>query len=219
MAEVLSHDQKFAVETIYGGTLTEAIGGAGAVVLTILGLLNVLPVVMLSVATIGVGAGLLFQGSAIGAEYADLIDRAGAGQLHDMNIGGGLSVEILTGGAGVALGILALVGVAPLILTAAGAIVLGCGLAISSGSITRLNHRKIKASGAEIAAQNLAREAVRAASGTQVLVGLGAITLGILGIIGLNPLMLTMIAVLALGGATLLSGMSLNGSMLSIFGN
>jgi len=217
MAESMTQQQKIALETISSGTATEAIGGAAAIVLTILGLSNIAPVYMLSIATIAVGVGLLFQGSAIAAEYSDLISKVGGEELHSMNLGDGLSIEITAGGIGIGLGILSLVFVVPQILTPIAGIVLGCGIALSSRTISRLNDLKIMTSDANDTAQKIAREAVNAASGAQVIVGLGAITLGILSLTGVSPMILTMIALLSLGFSTLLSGLSTSGKALSSF--
>lgn len=218
MAETMTQQQKIALETISSGTATEAIGGAAAIVLTILGLSDIAPIYMLSIATMAVGVGLLFQGSAIAAEYSDLISQAGGEELHNMNLGGGLSIEITAGGIGIGLGVLSLVFVVPQILTPIASIVLGCGVALSSRSISRLNNVKILTSEANETAQKIAREAINAASGAQIIVGLGAVTLGILSLTGVSPRMLTMIALLGLGFSTLFSGLSTSGKALSSFG-
>src|SRR5699024_11252444 len=94
----------------------------------------------------------------------------------------------------------------PELLTAISAIVLGCGLAISSKSVSRLNRIKIMYSGADKNAQHIARGAVEGAATAHILIGLGAIVLGILSIIGISPSVLTMVAVFAIGVDTLIIG-------------
>jgi hypothetical protein len=65
--------------------------------------------------------------------------------------------------------------------------------------------------------QQIAREAVSAAAGMQMFVGLGSITLGILALVGLAPLTLVLVAMLALGAAVLLSGAAIRSRMLPLF--
>lgn len=205
--------QKQTMEAMAGGNMAEAIAGAGAVVLTILALLNVLPMILLSIAVIAGGAGMMFQGSTIAGEYSNLLSSQDTGELHNLNIQSGLSIEALTGAAGIALGILSLLGLIPALLTAISAIVLGCGLAISSKSISRLNKLKIMHSGASESARHIAHGAVDTASTSHVFIGIGAVVLGILTIVGLSHI-LTVIGVLAVGAATLLSGMAIGGEAL-----
>ncbi|HLR77085.1 MAG TPA: hypothetical protein VK106_05455, partial [Balneolaceae bacterium] len=169
---------------------------------------------LLSIAVIAAGAGMLFQGSAISGEYSSLMSRFDTGSLGEMNLQGTM-VEAFTGCAGIALGILSLLGLIPGLLTAIAAITLGVGLLISYRSVMRLNRLKIRHSGADKNAQRIAHGAVNGASAVHMLVGLGAIALGILAILGLSPGTLTMIALLGIGGATLLSGLAVGGKGLS----
>jgi len=204
-----------SLETIAGGNTAEALLGAAIVVLIILSLLSILPMTLLSISVIAAGVGLLFQGAAITGKYSQLLSIQETGNLQNLNLQNNTSVEMFTGCAGIALGILSLLGLAPELLTAISAIVLGCGLAISSKSVSRLNRIKIMYSGADKNAQHIARGAVEGAATAHILIGLGAIVLGILSIIGISPSVLTMVALLAIGVATLLSGMAVGGKAFS----
>lgn len=206
--------QKQAAEKMAAGNTVEAFIGACVVALAILALASILPMVLLSIAVIGAGAGLLMQGSAISGEYSDLMSRYETGNLQQMSLQG-TKIEAFTGSAGIVLGILSLIGLVPVVLAAVGAITLGVGLLISYKSLARLNELKIMHSGADEHAQSIARGAVEGASAAHMLVGLGAVALGILAIIGINPMALTMIAVLGIGGATLLSGLAVGGEGIS----
>lgn len=212
--EQTGQTQAQAAEALAAGNMVEALIGAGVVVLAILAIVNVLPMVLLPIAVIGAGVGMLFQGSAISSEYSALMTRYDTGNLHQIKLQG-TKIEAFTGSAGVALGILALIGLIPVLLTAIASIALGVGLLISYRSLTRLNELKIMHSGADEQAQHIARDAVKGASAAHVLVGIGAATLGILAIIGLSPTVLTMIAFLGIGGATLLSGLAVGGEGIS----
>ena len=90
-------------------------------------------------------------------------------------------------------------------------------LTLSSGMTSRLNDLKIEVSGAHQSAQRVAHEAVTAASGTQVLVGLAAGVLGILALIGVAPTVLVLVGLLAIGTSLLLSGGALGGRLISLF--
>jgi hypothetical protein len=57
----------------------------------------------------------------------------------------------------------------------------------------------------------VAQEALSAASFTQVVVGMGAVILGVLAVIGISPMILSLVAMLAVGGSAVLSGGALFG--------
>lgn len=203
-------EREKTAEAVFGGTTAEAIVGLGAVVLAIIGLANMWPGYMASIATIAVGAALLFSGGAIAARYSHLAEEVGA-----KGIGGGLSGEILGGAAGIALGILALIGIMPATLTPVAVIVLGATLLIGSAATARL--RYLSSLRMSERARNVTREAVEAASGTEVLVGIGAVVLGILALLGYMPRTLVLVGLLALGAAVLFSGSAVSSRMAAIF--
>ena len=193
---------------VEAGSVFEAVMGAGTVALTILGLAGVLPLYFAAIAVIAVGVGLLSEGGAIAARYNDLLWEAKAAHLDNRSLGSGMAAESVAGVAGIALGILALVGVDPMVLLPVAAIVFGAALLVGSGMTRDLNRYASGPWGGH-ETHRLTRGAVSAASGGQLLVGAGAVTLGVLGVIGLSPLLLTLVALLSLGGATLLSGSAL----------
>jgi hypothetical protein len=123
-----------------------------------------------------------------------------------------VSAEIIGGLAGIALGILALVGVETMALLAVSTIVFGGTLLFGSPAVYR-------ASRAEPGTQifdEIARQTAAGAAGAQALVGIGAVTLGILALVGIVPQTLVLVAVLCVGGAALLSGGALTGKMVSL---
>jgi hypothetical protein len=152
-----------------GGASLEAVGGAGAIVLSVLGLAGYLPFLMTAIATIAAGGGLLIHGLAASSRWRR-----------------SLGTEALGGAAGVALGILSLVGVMPFVLLPVAAIVLG---------------------GSVLLAGSMQPGLARGAEGIDVLVGAGAVVLGILALLHIgSPLTMTMIAMLAIGVGLLVSG-------------
>jgi hypothetical protein len=205
-----------SAEVVAGGSMIEAIAGAAAVVLAILGLSGLFPPYLLSIATIAVGAALMSEGGAVAVRYSRLLSETGGARLATTEMGGGMSVEILGGIAGIALGILALLGLASLTLTSVAAIVFGGTLLLSSGTTTRLNCLVIESHPWPDTARRVAREGIRTAAGVQILVGLGGGVLGLLALLGVYPVELALVAMLCLGGAILLSGAAISGKMLSV---
>ncbi len=207
--ESLEQREKTA-EVVFGGSTAEAIVGAGAVIMAVIGLTNMWPAYMAPIATIAVGAAVLFEGGAIAARYSHLAASVGAREL-----GGGLSGELIGGAAGVVLGILALLEVGPPTLMPIAIIVLGATLLIGSSATARL--RFLSSSTMSDRARAVTREAIEMASGTEVLIGLSAIILGILALLGFMPGTLVLVALLALGVSVLFSGSAVSSRMFGIF--
>lgn len=203
-------------EVIAGGSMAEGIAGIAAVVLGIIGLAGVLRMPLLAVGTIAAGAALLFEGAAVSARYRDLLAHVSSGH-NALEVGGGMSAESIGGAAGIALGVLALVGVASGVLVSTAAIVFGAAILLGTGVTSRLNSIEVESSGEHPTARAVAHEAMSAASGVQVLVGLGAAALGILALLGIAPLTLTLTAVLIVGFALMLSGSAVSARMFGIF--
>lgn len=218
MATTFTHHPTSEVERmVIGGSSTEWLAGAAALVLAIVGLAHIEPMFMVAVAPIALGAALIFDGAVVAREYSRILASSGDGTIQNVEFGGGISSQIGGGVAAMVLGVLALVHLNPLVLTPIAAIVLGATLVFSSGVNTRLNALKIETSGEHDVAKRIAEEAMTTATGSEVLVGLGAIVLGIVALVGLAPLTLTLVAMLALGAAILLSGSAVIGKMLSVF--
>jgi hypothetical protein len=221
MAEAIAHpeihEERLSAEVILGGALAETLTGAGVVVVSIIGLAGFLPMIMLSIATIGLGMSFLFEGGAVASRLSNLLSEFSEGRVDIAELGGGLSAEFIAGFGGIALGILSLIGVVPTILTPIAAIVFGLALVIGSGVKARLNHLSISNRNEHKLVRQIAREALIAASGVEILVGLSAIALGILGIVRIVPVTLSLVAILSVGGMVLLSGTALGGRMLSLF--
>jgi hypothetical protein len=203
----------------YGG-FVDALGGVATMVLAVIGLSRTSPELMVAVATIVFGAALLTQGGAMLSEYASIIfppDQAGSASQFG---GGSLSVLFLGGAAGIVLGVLALLGIYPGILTAAAVIVYGGALLLSCNSVRTLHMlKRASLSSSGVAggqgSEVLANELAFGSAGIQAFAGLAAIVLGILAISGTNSLVLTLVALLALGAALILTGSTLSATVLS----
>jgi hypothetical protein len=202
--------------------LFEAIAGVGAIVLAILGLTRILPHYMAAIGTIVVGAALV-EGSALGIR-SRRVSSALAGQP---------SAEVLAGAAGVVLGVLALLGLSELVLLPVAVIVFGASLLIAGFSAplaasVAVRRRESAVSDTELELPGMrpddsiaraldpAEATARATpldqlieappTGAQLLVGLAAVVLGILALLGHSPMILTLVALLCVGCMELLSG-------------
>ena len=211
--EVVSRDR-----ASYGG-FVDALGGIATVVLTIVGLAGILQDTMLGIVTIIFGAALLIEGGTMLSEYAGIIFPADSQTASVDRFGGGtLSVIFLAGAAGIVLGLLALLGVNPVMLTGVAIIAFGTALLLSSSSV--LNLHVLKASAAVPQATRSGREVLAAemasgSAGIQALAGLTAIVLGILAIVGNSPVLLSLVALLVLGATLVLTGTTLSAVVLS----
>jgi hypothetical protein len=198
----------------YGG-LADAIGGIATIILAIIALAGVHPEIMLPIATIVFGAALLIQGGTMLSEYASIIFPAGSATASPEQFGvGSLSSLFLVGVAGIVLGILALLGITPSILTAIAVIAFGSALMLTSNSVRHLYMMQSCASwsGAPRAgAELLAGEMASGSAGVQMLAGLAAIVLGILAVLGMNQNILTLAALIVLGATVILTGSALSG--------
>ncbi len=186
------------------GALAEGFVSIGAVVLSIVGLSARFPMLMLPIATIAIGASLLFEGGAVTARFSSLFSLARV-PMDVREFGLGITTEFISGSAGIVLGVLALIGLEPLVLTPIAAIVFGASLLLGAGATARANALLSQMSEQREAIREVMREAVYAASGVQILVGIGTVTLGILALTGINPLVLSLVAMLSVGFASLLS--------------
>jgi len=204
-----SAKQRRVVQTTTVGSSVESLAGIGAVTLAILGLAGVLPFVFAAVATIVVGGALMLEGLALAAAYAAEARETQALDARDEGIvGGGLSVQTLGGAAGIALGILGLVNIAPWTLLSVAQLVFG-GVLLLSGPM-RAEMVNQHAFTADAVRSSATAQAVKASSGAMSMAGLAALALGILAILKVGPVAtLVLVALLVTGGANLLGGSAL----------
>ncbi len=206
-----------SLKTVMFGSLAEGSAGGSAIALAIIGLAGIVPSMMVAISTIAIGGALLCEGGAIATRFSSLLLATSKGQWDTSELGGGMTAEFLGGVAGAILGILGLLNMVPMVLIPVAAIVYGSALILGSGATVRLNSLLISHSEEHKIAKEVAREAVIAAAGIQVLIGLGSIVLGILALTGISPLYLSLVAMLAVGFADFLSGTAVGGRMLSAF--
>lgn len=201
------------------GWIADAIGGTAAAVLAIVGLAGVHSEMMVAIATIIFGAALLIEGGTMLSEYIRIIFPPGATAAitHEFS-GGSLSAVFAAGVAGIVLGILALIGVHPVGLTAIAAIVFGSALLFSSNAVWHLHRLKHVAAPArewhsiiDIVVAEMAYGSI----GMQVFAGLAAIVLGILALTITHSGVLTLTALLVVGATLVLTGSAASETFLS----
>lgn len=198
------------------GSYTEALGGIAAIVLTILGLAHVAPVFLVAIATIAIGAALVVHSLKLIEEFAQIMSRVES--VGDLGGVSAWSLELLGGVAGIILGILALLNVAPVQLVAIAAIGYGGAAMMSSASTSRVASARIELSSSNPIARRLAGEVVTSAAASRALSGLAAIVLGILALAGFASVILVLIALLTLGAIIVLDGAALSVAIVSMFG-
>lgn len=202
----------------FGSMTVEGIIGLGAIGATIVGLSNIAPEQLAAIACIAVGVAAAFEGGAISARYAALLGMAEGYTNTDASARwGGMTMLFLAGAAGIALGILSLIGIAPMILIPAAAIVFGAALILDSGANARLGVQEARHSEEFKSRESIIKETDYASAGVELLVGIGSIVLGILALNGVFPLVLSLVALLGIGAANLLTGAMIGGRMTSVF--
>jgi hypothetical protein len=213
----MTHAERASTEAATYGGLVDATGGIVTVVLAIVALAGVHPNVIVPITVIVFGAALLIQGGTMLSEYTRIFSPtiAGAATFSGEQFGGSsLSALFLVGAAGIVLGVLALLNIAPAQLTAIAVIAFGSALVLSSNSVRHLYLLRTSASAgttAGMGSEMVAGEMASGSAGVQMLAGLAAIVLGILAVSGTNPDVLTLAALLVLGATVILTGSTLSG--------
>jgi hypothetical protein len=197
----------------YGG-FVDALGGIATIVLAIIGLAGVRSLELLSIATIVFGAALLIQGGAMLTEFAAI---EASPQADGGSAGGGLGALFGVGVAGIILGVLALLGVEPMMLNAVAVIAFGGALLISSTAVWQLLTSRSVATRFQTGSSMLrvvASEIATGSSSLQAMAGLAVIILGVLAVAGISSLALALIALIVAGCAIVLTGSTLSGTMM-----
>jgi hypothetical protein len=197
----------------YGG-FVDALGGIATIVLAIIALAGVKAEILLPIATIVFGAALLIQGGAMLSEFA-LVEATPESSVGSN--GAGLSSLFLVGVAGIVLGVLALLGVNPTMLSAVAVIAFGGALVVSASAVWQLLTSRSVASRFQAHGSVLnavASEAAAGSSGVQGIAGLAVMVLGILAVAGTSGPTLTLVALLVAGAAIVMTGSTLSATMI-----
>jgi hypothetical protein len=200
------------------GSLVEAAGGIAVAVLSIIALSRMGATATLpSIAVIILGAALLAEGGTIATEFSRMLSIATGGAMNTVEIGGGMTTEIFIGAGVLVLGVLALIGISPLILLPVAVIATGGMMLLTAGGVHRMNQIRIERGGTPENAQSLILAAGSGAAAFQILAAIAAIVLGILALSSAaNTMTFTLVGLLILGASIVLSGTALTGSMMRL---
>ena len=215
-AEHLEPVEKGVRRTVLGGSIAEGFFSGVALVLAIIGLSGIYAVYMLPIATIALGVAFLIEGAAIGSRFRKLLAETSRDRLERAEFGAGLTSEFLGGAAGVTLGILSLLGVYPMVLIAIALIVFGMTLLLSSGLTARLNALESESSEESRRFKKIAHEAMTASVGTELMLGVGGVALGIIAISGILVTTLSLVGMLVIGVSAFVTGAAGTARMLSV---
>jgi hypothetical protein len=194
---------------------SEIVGGAAAVILAILGLAGYGATEMVAAGFIGLGAAFALNGGLLAAERSRVLAQAQSSSLDAAQFSSGVSVEAVAGIAAIVLAILTLLKIDASVLMPVAALVSAIGMIFTSGTLAQLNWALVSRS-ERATTERVTHSAVVFAAAFHFLVGVGAIVLAVLALIGFTPLVLSLVALLALGSASVLSGASVASRMVGI---
>jgi len=186
-----------------GGSTLETLGGLAAVIVSVVGF-SEQPVQMCAIATIAIGIALLSQGASIMARWQRMTHELEGTKPDRTELVEGVSTEVFGGSVGIVLGVIALVGIKPMVLLPVAAIVFGGSLLLGGAAQPDLvylaperNPRYARAT----------FSAIQTSGGIMVLVGVAAAVLGILGLLDVGPpLSFALVSMLSIGFSLLLTG-------------
>ncbi len=191
------------------GSVIDSLAGLSAVVLAILGLVGVVPTIVAALAILALGAGFLAQGASTQVRYRAISDETPEVLMGPGGFGSGLAAETIGGLATIALGVLTLIGLSSHVLIPIAVIAAGATIILASTMLYRLNEYLIPHEGMQRDERALADQAARGTSNFHMLVGVGAVVLGILSLISPVSMEYSLIALIGVGAANLISGAEL----------
>jgi hypothetical protein len=199
---------------IAGGSIGEGIAAIGAVALGILALIGIFPQILIPIAAIAIGTAFFLEGGTIVRQITKFVSESR--NIRSDTFSGGITAELLAGVVGITLGILALLRIVPIILLPVVAVVCGAALIVGGTITARLNSMALEMLNESERVKKVSHETISAAANIRWLVGLGVITLGVLGLIGIEPLILSTIAFLSVGFVNFLIGTAISGRMINL---
>ncbi len=210
------HDKQESAKTVMVGSIPEGLASGSALVLALIGLSGIAPFGMLTVAVLVMGAAFLFEGAAVSLRFSSLLAETSKDRLDRAEFGLGITAEFLGGITGVVLGILSLFQIAPMVLIPSAVIVYGLTLVLSSGVTHRLNAVEIEGMEESTRFKRIATEATTASALLEFVLGMAAVVIGICALVGLYA-GLSLVGMLVIGAAGLLTGAAITSRMVSLF--
>ena len=197
------HTFESIVRPTAGASVTEGVGAVATIALAVIGLSGLWVSNLAAIATIVIGAIILMEGGMVTVAFRRLTFQ-GASEYQARELGAGVTAEFFGGLAGIILGIISLFQIAPYNFTLLGAAVLvyGTALLLGGGTVSGLGSAAFQS--------QTPTTVVTMGAGGHMMIGLGAVVLGILSIIGLAPWTLILAGLLSLGASALFAGPVIN---------
>jgi hypothetical protein len=184
------------------------------VVLAVVGLIGIEPAYAAATATIAAGVAFFAQGVALATAWPRVAEDAPGVRDSALEISAAINAELVGGTTAIALGVLALLGVAPEVLLPVALLVFAGVLIFTTSGEGDLG---AIGGGARARAARAARNATVAASGAQMVVAIAVDALGILALAQTrDAILLTLLGLVIVGASALLTGVAVGGRMLAV---
>lgn len=211
---------RLAERSLEGSHAVEAVIGIAAAALAVLGIAGLFSERLAAGATVALGVALLFEGAATATRFQRLTSIIPVREHEQAQVGGGLTVEVVAGATGIALGVLALVGIDPNTLLPVASMVFGAAYVMSGGLHPALEtwvERGESSLGSPRAAGRrdiLTHRAVNAGAAARALAGIASAMLGILALAGVgHAVTFALVSTLTLGLATVVEASAFGARM------
>lgn len=193
-------------------SLGETGGGIALIVLSILALAKMDPMLLDAIAVILAGIALLIEDGSLSSKYAGALTYAPAYGRQGSTAPDGVSAGTLAGISGIVLGILAILGIAAVTLSAVAIIIFGAAVLFDFAARAQIMALRVVNRESSEQSAKLALAAASSRNASAMLVGVALITLGILALAGLTTILIT-VALLGLGAYLFLSNAAVAGSL------
>jgi hypothetical protein len=194
-------------------SLGETSGGIALIVLAILALAKVDPMLLNAIAVIVAGIALLIEDRSVTPKYAGSLSYAPPYGLGPSAARDGISAGTLAGISGIVLGILAILSIAAVTLTAVAIVIFGAAVLFDFAARAQIGVLRMANRDRSEQSDKLALTATPTPNSSAMLVGVALITLGILALAGLTASTLVTVALLALGAYLFLQNAAVAGSL------
>lgn len=186
----------------------DAAAGALVAVVAIIGFAGGAPRTMAALSFVAVGVAFVVEAMGIARRSHKLADPSNPVRQQIM---ASAFAEVFTGAAGTMLGVVALIGIEPLVLLPIASISFAVALLFGTGAAVQLD--TIAAHLEPSQTRRVIHEAVVGASGARLLIAFGVLVLGVLALAGVERVTLLLTVALSLGVALLLGSVSFGDRM------
>jgi hypothetical protein len=197
-------EPRLAVGVLAGGASVELIGSAIACVLAIAGLRGYAPSRMAALTASVLGIALAAHGASMIARWDTIRRNLDRNRYERVGVAIAIGVETLAGATSAVLGALVSRGALPVDVLPIAAIVVGAALPFGGAAQPQLTEVAVYR---DTKLQRLANRTIVSSGGSSVLAGLGAVMLGILGVLDIAPAVtMSLVGYLGISAATMFAG-------------